>query len=238
VIALTSLSPSPHRVEVQTECLKSWRAIGLRPLSLNAHSELAFIRDHYAADVMAVAAPVEHGRPLIFIDTMLAEVKRIGEPALLINADVELAMTAAQLARLELASRAGLGYIRRFNHDGDKSKGIVEPYGIDAFLLRPRHADLVPSSTLRFGEPWWDYLLPWTAVRHGERLYTPTRPMVYHLRHEGKWSDESWHRNAVEFARAAGLPSVDEDEDDAQREMANEAVELLQSHTQMVDVDA
>jgi hypothetical protein len=238
VIALTSFSPAPERVAVQAMCLASWRTAGLTVRSLNAHAEIAEVRKHYAADFVAVPAPVMFGRALISLDTILAEVKQLGEPVLLINADLELAMSAAQLARFEIATRAGLGYFMQYNHDGDRNTGTIETQGLAAFLLRPEHADLVGTSSLRYGEPWWDYWLPWALLHQDRCLYAPPQPMGYHLRHGGRWSEECWYRCAAEFARVAGLPCVDDDDPSACSEMSRDVLETIQEHTTTVDVDA
>ena len=177
MIALTSRRET-HATLHHAACMDSWMAAGLTPLL-------------YASEA----------RPTI--NEMLAN---ITDPTILINADLELAMTPDDILRFVARSRSGLGYLRQYNYDTDKAKCRAEPAGLSAFVVHPRHAVMLAhSDVMRLGVPWWDYWLPMMALRAGESLYTPSHPTAYHMAHALGWSSEEWIAGGMEMARLLGV---------------------------------
>ena len=144
IFAVTSLSPAPGNEQRQQAALQSWRRAGLEVRSFNHPSEIATLA---AYDVTFI--PTERttqatfGRPYVAINAMLDWAASEAVPVVLLNSDIELALTAAQLCRLRMLGDAGLVYFVRFNHDGDPARATPEPWGIDAFLFDGRNNHVV-----------------------------------------------------------------------------------------------
>jgi hypothetical protein len=238
MIALTSLAPDAKWLDRQTACIASWRAAGLSVRSLNTEAEIETLRSQYDTEFVATVPTDAFTKPYITLNRCLDEVARIGEPTLLINADLELAVTPTQLQRFAAAAHDGLGYLLYFNHDADRANQAREDWGMSAFLVQPRHAALLAPSWLCLGQPWWDYALPWAAHLRGELLYTPVQPMGYHLRHDARWDAANWRRCAVEFARVTGMVVDEEDEAFAYQDIASKVMRSILELAVKVDVGA
>jgi hypothetical protein len=205
LVALTSLSPNPAAAERQQACVQSWRAAGLDVVSINHPSEWPGLTSYgvelEAPSRTAVAEFVRHYVP---INALLEWITAHERPALIVNADVELRVTPAQLEHLAQLAERGLPYVKRINHDAGDQNATLEDCGIDVMLVHPRLCNLYAESFLSLGQPWWDYWLPYLAARAGVPLYCPAAPLAFHLRHAGQWKVEAWDRCAVEFGRLVG----------------------------------
>lgn len=212
LVALTSLSPAPGAAERQRFCLETWRRAGLLPLSLNCEAEAEALRGCGVPLELVKRTEVAHyGRHVVPVNEFVGWVERRGEPALVLNADIELRATPEQTRRFAALASSGMAMVARVNHDDDGGNAAVEPAGFDGFLISPRHRRLYAESFLSLGQPWWDYWVPWMVRAAGEPLYLPTKPFAYHRRHHGGWGWDFWSAGAVEFGRLAGLdPGADQ----------------------------
>ena len=205
MFALTSLAPG-HSFEVQKAALESWRAAGLSVRSFNHVSEIKSLKRTYGN---VTIEPVETtnervpGRHFIPITAMLNWAADHDASVLIINSDIELVLAPIEFRRIQRLCDDGLCYFRRHNHDGDRNQAVIEPYGLDAFLLHGRVARDIPESSLSMGQPWWDYWLPFMCASRKLPLYSVEFPAAFHLRHVQKWSPDDWHRESFEFDRFA-----------------------------------
>jgi hypothetical protein len=234
VIALTSLSPAPQHRERQARCVATWLAAGLAPVSLNHPSEQAAVRDYAGVTVATceLTAEASYGRPLPRFNGMLAWAAARGETVLLLNGDLELAMTVAELEQLDAAAGSGLAYLRQLDYAGARNMTTTINAGIPAFLMRPEHAALcaAPSDLMAFGQPWWDFWLPYAAVQAGLGLVAPATVAAYHQIHTDRWSWPHWERGAAEFARLTGIACGA----GAEMDMSTRVYQAIVAHTTFV----
>ena len=211
LVVLTSLSPSPAAAERQRTCLATWRKAGLEVVSLNPPEETLHVKG-YGVHVQQVVRTgfATYGRHVVPINEFVSWVDDAKEPALLLNADIELRMTRGQVQHLAELAAAGMPMVARVNHDPGMANARVEPAGFDGFVVSPRHCHLYAESFLSLGQPWWDYWVPWMALKAGEGLLLPREPVAFHLRHQGGWGWPTWTLGAREFARLTGLYGGDD----------------------------
>jgi hypothetical protein len=205
--AIVSMSAAPAKQSIQYVCLASWQKAGLDVVSLNHPSELDLLGHVYDVKLERCEETSAHvfGRPLVTINAILRYVDTLGEPALVLNADLELVMCADGIAKLADSSAGGLGYLLQYNHDGDRAALKPEACGLSAFIVRPGMARLCAESFLCLGQPWWDYWLPIACLRHGMKLYTPSTPTSLHAKHASQWTSDTWSQCAMEFSRVTGM---------------------------------
>jgi 2-O-methyltransferase len=209
--ALTSLSPSARHVASQLETLRTWSDARLETRSFNHPSEIPGLAQLYDVEFIPTTKTTADvfGRHYIPIKTMVDWAAHSGEPALIINSDIELRLEPWELQRARWASSEGLCYFVRYNHDGDLSSAAAEPYGIDAFLLPERDVPELPDSFMSMGQPFWDYWLPHMFAATGRPITCVDFPAAYHRRHPLRWSWEAYHRCALEFMRLTQTPGGD-----------------------------
>ena len=180
MLALTSLTLNPLRAPAQHEALASWEAAGLRAQSLNHPAEIEALAPNYTGVELIPCEPTtfaRFGRYCISVNALLAQLATTPGQGVLINSDIVLRFTPAQMAHFAEQCRDGLGYLVKYNHDGDESRGVREPYGIDAFVFDPRVVQL-GQSCLSMGQPVWDYWLPYEFLRTGRKLYATDEPVA------------------------------------------------------------
>ncbi len=206
IFALTSLSPRPLSARLSAECIKSWRNAGLQVRAFNHPSEIPKLALHFDVEFLPIEETSNHifGRHFIPIKTMLDWAAKQNAPVLLINYDIQLQMEPWEMKRLRWLSDGGLCYLVRYNHDGDHAHASREAYGIDAFLLHGRDANLFPDSFLSMGQPFWDYWIPHTFATQKRSLWGVEFPAAFHRNHRQSWSWQNWHRCALEFNRITG----------------------------------
>jgi hypothetical protein len=203
VIALTSIAPDPARVPAQRAYLDTWRAAGLVPVSLNHPSEVAALTDAYpGVEVVATEATAEvpFGRPYVRLNAFFEWIARHGT-ALVINADLRVQATPGQIEGLAALAAAGMPYLLQYNCTSPGVQ-VIEPCGISAFAVHPRLVPLYDSTFLCLGKPWWDYWVPYVALKAGVPLYCPTQILCYHAQHaRSGWSEADWLACALELGR-------------------------------------
>jgi FkbM family methyltransferase len=211
IFALTSLSPVPWRMPVQSASISSWRDAGLQVCSLNHPSEIESLASLYDVEWVPVAhtSTSVFGRHCVPVRAMLDWAAKHDVAVLLINSDIELRMSASEMKRIRWLSDGGLCYFIRYNHNGDLRRASREHSGIDAFLLHGRDAALAPDSFLSMGQPFWDYLLPHIFATHDRRVCSVEFPVALHRDHPLQWSWENWHRCGLEFKRITEAGSSD-----------------------------
>jgi hypothetical protein len=241
VKALTSIAPNPTRVDAQRAFLASWRMAGLEPVSFNHASEFEWLKSAYP-DVEFVGtertAMTQFGKHLVRVNTMLDWIAEHNETALLINADLRVQAQPAQFEHLGRLAKDGMPYLLQYNCYADGSMK-VEPCGISAFVVHPLFVKLYGESFLCFGKPWWDYWVPFVALRAQVPLYCPTTILAFHTDHQGGgWSEADWLACAVELDRMTGaLPSHEHTMAAASRMSAAVYAEIVK-HTTMVVLEA
>ncbi len=210
MFALTSLSPSHHNAAEQERCIASWRRAGLDVRAFNHPSEIASLRGRYDVTFVPVKGTTEQwfGKPLVPIHTMLRWAAAEQADVLLINSDIELDLAPWELRRIRHLSAGGLAYFSRHDHDGDRHNMSREPNGIDAFLLHGSASFMFTTSFFSMGQPFWDYWVPYTFLRHGLPVFAVEFPCAFHRRHPQQWSLEAWDRCATEFCRAMRLVGI------------------------------
>jgi len=84
----------------------------------------------------------------------------------------------------------------------------AERCGFSAFVLTPALAAVYDrSDVMCLGKPWWDYWLPYAALRAGIQLRRPRHAALTHAVHaRSGWDDDDWLRCARELARLMNDP--------------------------------
>lgn len=198
--ALTSIAPRATEVDAQRARLDSWRAAGLAPASLNPPGEIEWLRGAYPGVDFVPCERLLAGR-YVLVDALLDYAVSVGAPALLLNADLTVWASAAQLTAIADLATGGLPYLLQYNVGAD-GNAAVEPCGISAFVLTPATAaGYARSAVMALGKPWWDYWLPYAALRAGTRLLRPRQTvLLHHVHPRCGWSEADWLGGAQELA--------------------------------------
>ena len=136
--------------------------------------------------------------------------RRAAVPALLVNAGVTLALSAAELFRLRHLTGDGLTFLLHNLHQGGGSHATRETHGINAVLFDGRHTPALSDSFLSVGQPFSGYWLAHIYAESGRRLNCVEFAAADHSNHPTAWDWEEWLRCAHEFARVTGWSFPDQ----------------------------
>lgn len=185
---VTSLSP--HRIERQIRCIRSWRAYGLPIVAVQTTGEAAACREWMPnIEYIEVAS-----KPNVFDKPYLPRVADILESVdfdcLLINADIEIVAPYKTFVNDWLIDRPdSLTLGLRHDYWPGKPKHLT-PYGIDAFRITPDMRPHLMDEGFTIGMPGWDYWIPWRLWAAGYNARVAESALLHEL-HEMGWQDDT-----------------------------------------------
>ncbi len=193
IVVATSIAPK--NLEVQRAAIETWRAKGLRILSVNCDAEVNLLSAVFPfVDFISIGEldTTHTARKLVYFDQLLAALgKRGGDVLGIINSDIHLqggSNLSADLARL-----AGDGMIYGARTDVaslEHTDGAAYAHGFDYFFFNRSLIDAYPASPFRLGAPWWDLWAPLVPLMRGYKVARLADPIALHLRHDSTWSEE------------------------------------------------
>jgi len=192
---VTSLSP--HRVERQQHCLRSWRNNGLKIVSVQTVGEVDAIRKLFSGVefVTCEEQPNSWGKPHL---PRIAELLKVGsdETILILNSDIEIADSRKKFDGEWNESEPDTLVVGiRRDHLRGSSRGNLNPYGIDAFRITPQLSSLLEKHLeFSIGVPGWDYWIPWRLWSLGKSMRVADS-MLMHETH-----DLGYPREAIKIA--------------------------------------
>lgn len=190
----TSIPPDRY----SAPCVDSWRAAGFQVVSVNHRDEAKAVR---AMGVETVEFSGIGRKPPISA-IMEAIAARNPTAAGIVNADCRM-LSPATAAAIAAHTNGSMVMCRRINIDQDGWVAERSPLGFDAFFFDPILTCLLAREPFLMGTPWWDYWLPVRAHQMSMRLLHGT-PILTHLVHGERWSNESWQAGAREFLASTG----------------------------------
>ncbi|HEX6979207.1 MAG TPA: tetratricopeptide repeat protein [Alphaproteobacteria bacterium] len=204
IVIATSLMQ--RRLETQRRAVASWRAAGCEVISLNVPEEAAALRPEFP-DVRFVTPPrtaIETlGRPYVYIVDLLRAARDAGGAIVgVINSDIVLEQSnLVEVVRANVGGNLLLG--KRFDVPAvGRGRGTVNESGFDLFFMDAASIDLIPSSDMLLGMPWWDYWLPLTAQSAGLGLVRLDGHFAVHEMHPASWMNETFTRTGLEWLDA------------------------------------
>jgi hypothetical protein len=194
----TSIKPPTGDTELVylRECLNSWRVAGFDTISVNGPAETERLRGLHLSVAFHTAAADTKPR----IGAILGAIRENGARfAGIINSDCKIVNYPGLVANLKahmdrtvvLAWRVDLG----LDLNPTTQRG-----GFDAFLFDSK---VIPRDDCGFSiaEPWWDHWFPIACEMRSARLETLAVPLLTHMAHPERWSDETFIRAGHRFWR-------------------------------------
>jgi hypothetical protein len=205
MIAITSIAPTHANGEIQQQCVDSWIKNGMSVYSINTTNEIEVLRGKYP-DVefvhTTVTGEVMFGKPYpLFNSVIELALNQYDEDIVIINSDIELGYSPGVfIHEFENRCKDSVGVIQRQDYNTEKGDGQTYIYGFDVFLIKKIHFKLFPHSIYALGQTWWDYWLPYTAVKKGLKIHRINGVQAYHKAHKQQWDDTAWRKITKYFA--------------------------------------
>lgn len=203
MIAITSLSPGHVNAERQKIAIKSWIRLGMKVYSFNHPEEISKIKSFYpAVHFVSTERTMEktYGKPYVSISAILDWANdKPDEEFCLINSDIELDSDVRVLNRIKNYMDKNVVVCNRWDWDKTKKKSTQYIYGIDAFFLKGKHMKIFGPSLFCMGQCFWDYHVPYTALKNNIPVIAVQNKFAFHKTHNVQYSEDNWRKTGKQF---------------------------------------
>ena len=194
----TSIAPRKlalGEVDRQQLAIESWVEAGFEPVSLNCPEEYEQLTAGYSQvefrEILRDGR-AETGKPLIYVDDLLAAVAAESSPVSgIVNSDIIFRSTGNLPAELARITASGMVYGCRLDiQSATDTQGKIFDIGFDFFFLNRELAGRFPVSKLCMGAPMWDYWMPLICKKMGHSPAFLRNIIAWHVIHEQAWSQQ------------------------------------------------
>ena len=194
MILITSLSPNHINKNIQQKAIDSWNKLGLKCYSFNHPSEISELK-YKGINIIETTNTMEHtfGKPYVTISTMIQWAKlQDSQRFCFINSDIELDYNPILLGKILKHSKHSMIIANRNDYEKDKKKTNKYILGIDAFFMDKSMLNIFPPSLFCMGQCFWDYNMPFTAIKNGINVINLQNKFAFHKRHNVQYSPKHW----------------------------------------------
>ena len=203
MIAITSLSPTHINSGIQQKAIDSWLKLGLKCYSFNKVSEIEMLSNKFTGiQFVPTTKTMEasFGKPYVSISAMIDWAKEQDcEEFCFINSDIELGYDVKLLGRIKSRMFTSVVISNRFDYDKKKVNTVQYLAGIDAFFLSKKHLSIYPPSLFCMGQCFWDYYIPYVALKNNIEVVMMQNEFVFHKKHPVQYSHDNWEKTALLF---------------------------------------
>lgn len=204
MIAITSISPKHANQNVQQKAVNSWIDLGMKVFSFNHPEEVKKLSKYYNdVTFIETTRTMEdfYGKPYVSISAMMDWAKgRQENNFCFINSDIELENNPKVLKKVEKALWEE-NVVVSHRHDYTRTKKQSRQYihGIDVFFLLRQHLNLFPQSLLCMGQCFWDYHVPFTALKKNIDVLSLQNKFAFHKKHPVQYTPKFWEKTGRQF---------------------------------------
>lgn len=200
IVAYTSLSPSHHNVDTQRNSVESWHKLGMEIYSLNNPSEAESLKKIYPEYIKFIPTlkTSKHifGKPYIVINAMIDHFQqnKTGDVLMLINSDIILSPATDLIKKIKSISEIGIIISSRNDYKNKFEDGKKYGFGFDVFFIHNKYANIFPPTIYSMGQTWWDYWVPYTALKNNIPVFRIEEKFAFHKEHPKQYQDKDWYR--------------------------------------------
>ena len=202
MIFCTSISPTHVNKDIQLKAIKSWQELGGHVYSFNHPSEIAQLKSQYNHVTFIHTDrtfELTYGKPLVSISAVLDWIKaNTNTHFCIINSDIELRMNSEMLLRIREEMKTSIVLANRIDYEENNS-GKEYYYGIDVFFIHKQFIGLYPQSMFCFGQCFWDYEIPYKALKSGVEVTFIKQQIAWHKAHKMQYNNDDWAKSGRYF---------------------------------------
>ena len=197
----------PARVHRQQKCLASWIAAGYSVIGIQSPGESESLQPSFPAAELIETPLVGDlfNRPkLVRVRALLDQAQT--ESVLILNSDIEIDLKFGDFQKFWASSEPNelkCG-VRWDVHPKSRMRKLFK-WGIDAFLITPQIAELLPDVGMTIGCPAWDYWIPWHLNKQGFKITTSKNASLLHELHDRAWSKHEYEAGLRIFSETYGV---------------------------------
>lgn len=215
MIACTSISPSHINKDIQARAISSWISLGMKVYSFNCESEIEALKAQYDyVEFVPTNRTMQltYGKPLVNISAVLDWcMQQEPNEFCLINSDIELNCDEALIERVHTRMADSILLCNRTDYTESYDTNMHSYLlGIDVFFIHKKWMINFPQSMHCFGMTFWDYFVPYTAIRCGINVIFLEQKIAFHKAHVQQYSQDNWRKSGRFFLWEQGLYQFDD----------------------------
>lgn len=202
MLAITSISPNHINSDIQQRAVNSWSKLGMQCFSFNNPKEVSLLKGYYKnVTFVSTDNTMEHlyGKPYVSISTMISSMLNEEEDICMINSDIELDYQPQLLKSIERKLSTSVVVLNRNDYDKKKVNTTKYIHGIDAFFIGKDHLQMYPPSSFCMGQCFWDYHIPFVALKNDVEVIALQNNFAFHKKHEAQYSEANWKKTGEYF---------------------------------------
>lgn len=203
MIAITSISPGHSNANKQKVAIKSWIRLGMKVVSFNHPDEVEKLKKAYPmVQFHFTTNTMEHiyRKPYVAISEMINWAKWQPKTEFcFINSDIELENSPYVLNRIKNWMYSAVVVCNRWDWDKTKNHATQYIHGIDAFFLKGDKMGMFGPSLFCMGQCFWDYHIPYTAIKNNVPVIAVQNKFAYHKKHKIQYSADHWAKTGMQF---------------------------------------
>jgi len=198
MIALTSISPKHIIEDAQLNAVNSWFPYCEKVVSFNHPTEIESLKKIYPkVEFVATERTLEHHfeRKHVSVNALLDWAKAQKPNCfLLINSDIIIKCEKELIDGFIKKSETHVLIAHRndFENDVNESDTTIYKAGIDAFFVHSNFINIYPQSIYSLGQTYWDYWIPYTAIKNKIPVILIKENCFYHKKHPAQYKLEQW----------------------------------------------
>ena len=256
-------SIAPRNTSKQQDSVANWTKNGFRVSSINSKEEAEKLNKLYkSVEFIEPSFTLEsqYGKPYAPLVELIKHCSEAPGYAAIINSDIKFLSEAsaesiiantinAEISEntLFIGSRIEMLNIceqldTRLSASGlpPLNGGTVYGYGFDLFIAKQKtwqqlHALMAPWQDLGLGIPWWDYILPFLALKNNIKLCNICPQIIVHSYHTAQYSAKIWRDVGNRFATYLLGADKANPEDVRLEDFSREIIKFMQGSAQDYD---
>lgn len=198
IVAYTSISPNHAHSNNQLSAVDSWHKLGLEIYSLNNKDEIIELKKHYPSWVNFVEArkTSKHifGKPCVMINEMMDHFQQYntGDICMLINSDIIISPPDDLINKIKSLSEICIPISHRADYRYEMKSVRKYEFGFDVFFIHKKYIDTFPQSIYSMGQTWWDYWIPYTAIKNNLNVFIIQEDFAFHKEHPLQYNEKDW----------------------------------------------
>lgn len=169
----------------QHEAINSWQYFGKR-YSLNSANEIN-ISEYQNIEFIETHKTIQHltGKPLVTINAMIDLAIQKEDDLLIVNSDIII-------KSLPTFKENGITIFNRYDYTNFFDDGKIFKLGFDMIYIPKSLLSIFPPSIYAMGATWWDYWIPFFAIKKNIPIYSSHVKHIFHKVHPIQYSHDEW----------------------------------------------
>lgn len=205
IVAYTSISPQHINSENQKIAVESWHKLGIDIYSFNSPDEIKALKNQYPSCIKFIPSTKtsKHifGKPCIMINEMTDHfrISNAGDILMLINSDIVINTSDEIINKIKSMAELCIPIAHRNDYVNQFKSNKKYVFGFDVFFIHKKYIPIFPQSIYSMGQTWWDYWIPYTALKNKVTVFIIEDMIAFHKEHPVQYNPADWMKMTEYF---------------------------------------